>query len=398
MFNYPLSFRAYISYGFPFWDFLVRKFESLLLLPLALILWPLSILLMRNGIYIWPIFSERLGHQCLESDCAIRWSRAHGKVRRIYLISRSHKSANSRFFDYLPFHSYHLAGRLIFAFAVSLTFFNLYRTAKSFCRIPTGYQTHWPLLCSTNTVFQMSREDFQASSLLLAQLVSHSKLPQQLLDTSHYCVFNFRHPYTDVVGDHLQSQRFSSAANLKSALIYLCNIGVVPILTGSPLPSHLESLPSNLYVNYPASQFKSDYHDILLSGNADFCLGSTSGLTLLSSVFGVPCLIHNQVPYKEYWYSFQDIILPKLIHRKSDGLLIPFTRQIVDSALRNRYPVDSPYASFYYAECSADDILKATIEMCEQLDLTSCRSLRSRNSAIASCFLQKYAQYLPSQS
>lgn len=397
MFNHPFSLRPYISNGFPFWDFFVRKLESLLILPLALILWPFSLLLIRNGIYIWPIFSERLGHQCLESDCAIRWSRAHGEVRQIYLISRSHKSANSRFFDYLPPHSHHLAGRFIFACAVSLTFFNLYRTAKAFCRIPTGYQTHWPLLCSTSLVFQMSPADLQASSLLLAQLVSHSKLPRQLQDTSHYCVFNFRHPYTDVVGDHLQSQRFSSSANLRSALIYLCNIGVVPILTGSPSPRHLESLPSNLYVNYPASQFKSDYHDILLSANADFCLGSTSGLTLLSSVFGVPCLIHNQVPYKEYWYSFQDIVLPKLIHSKSDGSLIPFTCQIVDSSLRTRYPCDSPYASFYYAECSADDILQATIEMCKQLNLTSGSSMGSRNSALAFSFREKYAQYLPSQ-
>lgn len=397
----PLSWWSYLRRGFPLGDYLTRKAEALLLLPLAIVLSPVSLLLLRMGVHVWPIFSERLGHQCLESDCAIRWSRSQGRARRILLVSRRHRLANRAFFDGLPRGASHLEGRLVFACAVALTYFNHYRKARSFCRVPTARQTHRAILCRTPPAFVMAESDRLAARRLLQKLLVQSRLPMVLRESTAYCVFNFRHPYPDVAGDQLQAQRYSSASHLEAALRYLRDAGIVPVLTGAPPKQETDSLPLDLYINYAASEWKSDRNDVLLCGNAAFCLGSTSGLTLLSSVFGVPCVIHNQVPYKDYWYSDLDLIVPKLMRDKASDALIPYCRERVESALRSRYIVDSPDVPYVYAECAQEDILAAIVEMCVQLNLAPGRPPgRTPNScgSISMAFRHKYADYLPASA
>jgi putative glycosyltransferase (TIGR04372 family) len=394
----PYPWWEYLNQGFPVGDYLARKTETLLLIPLAIILSPVSLVLLRSGVHVWPIFSERLGHQCLESDCAIRCSRSQGKTRRILLVSRRQKLANKSFFDGLPPGTSHLEGRLAFACAVALTYFNLYRKARSFCRLPTARQTHRAILSSTPPAFVMGESHRTASRRLLKKLLQDSQLRVELHESTTYCVFNFRHPYPDIAGDQLQAQRYSSATHLNAALRYLRDIGIVPVLTGAPPKQETDCLPLDLYVNYAASQWKSDSNDVLLCGNAAFCLGSTSGLTLLSSVFGVPCVIHNQVPYKDYWYSDLDLIVPKLMREKASGALIPYRKEVVESALMSRYIVDSPDVPYVFEECAEEDILAATVEMCIQLNLVPGRPpVRRRNTcgSVSSSFRHKYAEYLP---
>jgi putative glycosyltransferase (TIGR04372 family) len=392
------SWWAYLNQGFPVGDYLARKAETLLLIPLAILLSPISLLLLRSGVHVWPIFSERLGHQCLESDCAIRWSRSQGKGRRVLLVSRRQKLANKSFFDSLPPGTSHMEGRLVFACAVALTYFNLYRKARSFCRVPTARQTHRGILSSTPPAFVMGEGHRTAARRLLEKLVQESRLGVELRESTTYCVFNFRHPYPDIAGDQLQAQRYSSAAHLKASLRYLRDTGIVPVLTGAPPKQETDCLPLDLYVNYAASEWKSDRNDVLLCGNAAFCLGSTSGLTLLSSVFGVPCVIHNQVPYKDYWYSDLDLIVPKLMREKASGALMIYRREVVESALRSRYIVDSPDVPYFYDECAEEDILAATVEMCMQLNLVPGRPpsrIPNNCGSVSSAFRHKYANYLP---
>lgn len=394
----PQLWMTYLRNGFPIADYLARKAEEWLLAPLALALLPLSWWLLRAGVHIWPIYSERLGHQCLEADCAIRWSRSRRNARRILLVSRRTKVANAPFFDFLPPGTGHLEGRLVYAWAVALSYFSLYRRARDFCRVPTGRQTHRSVLNNTSLVFRMENSHREHAHQLLTALVRASRLPEEHRNFNTYCVFNFRHRYRDIAGDQLQSQRYSSARPLCKALRFLLDSGIVPVLTGSPPKDESEDLPLDLYVNYADSPCKSQLNDVLLSGNAAFCLGSTSGLTLLSSVFGIPCVIHNQIPYKEFWYSPRDILIPKLIHEKSTGELLPFSKVAVEAGLRSHYIIDSEATPYRYDECSDEDILAAVIEMCQRLGLVSGGSddLESGlHGAISRSFQRKYADYLP---
>lgn len=396
-----LTWWRYLRSDFPFGDYIIRKTETLLLLPLAIILSPVSVMLLRSGLHIWPIFTERLGHQCLESDCAIRWSRTQRKTRRIMLVSRRRHLANQSFFDHLPRGTSHHEGWLVHALAVSLTYFNHYRKARSFCRVPTAWQTHRSVICSTQPTFKMKEADRTEALQLLEHLVQTCKLSKDIRTSKTYCVFNFRHPYPEVAGDRLQAQRYSSAAHLESALRYLRDAGILPILTGAPPRQETDQLPSDLYINYATSEWKSDRNDVLLCGNATLCLGSTSGLTLLSSVFGVPCVIHNQVPYKEFWYCDFDLVVPKLMRDKKTGRLAPYCQQIIESTLNKHYIVDSPDVQFIYEECAEDDILDATIEMCKRLNLVPgnpTKPILNSCGSVSPAFKRKYVRYLPAST
>lgn len=395
------SWLTYLKHGFPLVDYLARKTEEAALIPLAIILYPLSLLMLRTGWHVWPIFSERLGHQCLESDCAIRWSRSKTSSKRILLVSRSRNLANRNFFDFLPPGTTHLEGRLAFAFAVALTYFNLYPKARAFCRVPTSRQTHRAIISGTPPAFVMGENHRTEARRLLEKLLRESPLAEDLPEPRAYCVFNFRHPYPDVAGDQLQAQRYSSAIHLKGSLKYLRQAGIVAVLTGAPPKGETDCLPLDLYINYPSSAWKSDINDVLLCGNAAFCLGSTSGLTLLSSVFGVSCVIHNQVPYKDYWYSDMDLMIPKLMRTKGSGELIAYQENDVASTLRSRYIVDSPDIPYFYEECAEEDILAATVEMCAQLNLVpGSHPIPTPNScgSVSYAFRNKYADYLPASA
>lgn len=389
---------AYIQYGFPLTNYIGRKAETVALLPLAIILYPTSLALLRFRIHIWPIYSERLGHQCLESDCAIRSSTSNRTPRKVLLISRKRKTANSMFLDFLPSGAQHFEGRIVYAAAVALTYFNLYQKAKRFCRVPTISQTHHIIVKNTPIAFKMNRENRKKAIALLGELISCSKLPQEYRNYRGYCAVNFRHPYEEILGDQLQAQRYSSAAKLELSLKYMREIGIIPVLAGSPPSKYMAGLPEDLFVNYAASKWKSDINDVLLSGNATFCLGSTSGLTLLSSVFGVPSIVHNQVPYREFWYTNMDIVVPKLMRNKESGKLVSYNKKIIDSELKRRYMIDKTDVC-NYEECAAEDILEAVREMCLRLGIVANSPGDAadicQGSSISPSFKRKYAAYFP---
>jgi putative glycosyltransferase (TIGR04372 family) len=393
--------RAYLKGGFPARDYLARKTEIFLLIPLATLLFPLSRLLLGKGCHIWPVFTERLGHQCLEADCAIRWSRLHfGESVKVILVSRTKELANSSLYTFFPRGVFYFQGGLAYSCAVVLTFFNLYRVGKEFCRVPMRRQTYRSIVEQSLQVFQMGEARRLDALRLVNDMLKNSQVLNRDSAVASYCVFNFRHPYENVPGDRLQEQRCSHAIHLEMALKYLCLNGVVPVLTGNPPLQDYESLSTKFYIDYASSPWKSDANDVLLSGNADFCLGSTSGLTLLSSIFGVPCVVHNQVPYREYWYSLSDIVVPKLMRCKHTGALLPFSVDRVNQSLRSHYLMDAGGLEFVYEESSAEDILDAVVEICQQLALVPPQVPVSGllgNCRLSLRFRQKYAHLLPVQ-
>lgn len=55
--------------------------------------------------------------------------------------------------------------------------------------------------------------------------------------------------------------------------------------------------------------------DVFLCSTAKFFVGSSSGLFILSSVFGVPCALTNMLPFTCTGFTKRDISIPKLIRK-----------------------------------------------------------------------------------
>jgi len=177
--------------------------------------------------------------------------------------------------------------------------------------------------------------------------------------------------------------------------------------TMAPLPE------TDGIVDYARSSLKSDWMDIFLCARTHFFLGNTSGLCIVSTIFGRPSALANMTPLAAaYPVGTADLGIPMLLERVS-GEAIPF-----GEALR------APMADFRWAELyeenglrtvnnSPEEIRDLAVEMLDRLegkprdgaeDEQRQEAFRKHYrpghytygaaSRIGSAFLEKYAQLI----
>ena len=81
----------------------------------------------------------------------------------------------------------------------------------------------------------------------------------------------------------------------------------------APLP------PMERVLDYALSPEKSDWMDVFLLASARFMIGTSSGPTTVSYVFGVPVVMTNNLPTAATYLGRQDYFLPRLLRRIEDG-------------------------------------------------------------------------------
>ena len=65
------------------------------------------------------------------------------------------------------------------------------------------------------------------------------------------------------------------------------------------------SISSNQFIDYPFCDQKSDFLDIWLMANCDFCITSGTGLDMASICFGKPIVYTNLIEYKPPFFFLQ---------------------------------------------------------------------------------------------
>jgi len=121
-------------------------------------------------------------------------------------------------------------------------------------------------------------------------------------------------------------------------------------------------------VDYAHHPVQSPEMDIFLCATCLFFFGNTSGLFIVSSVFGVPCALTNMVPMSSLGFSKRDLNIFKLIRdRKSNRLLT--ASEILDSPVAE-YRMSSAYQQegLELVENSPMEIQELVVEMLERLD------------------------------
>lgn len=87
----------------------------------------------------------------------------------------------------------------------------------------------------------------------------------------------------------------------------------------------MKPLPSMKHViDYIHSELRSDWMDIFCCAECRFFLGTTSGLFLVSFVFGVPCALANFTPMGERPWSGKDVFIPKLYWSTTEQRYLSF--------------------------------------------------------------------------
>ncbi|MFA5158891.1 MAG: TIGR04372 family glycosyltransferase [Candidatus Omnitrophota bacterium] len=163
----------------------------------------------------------------------------------------------------------------------------------------------------------------------------------------------------------IQAHRNGNISNTIPAMQEVVRRGGVCIRMGDPGMTPLPSIPGVFdYAHYSG---KSERLDVVLCALARFFLGNTSGLSLVSTVFGVPVAQANMVPVATLGVRHCDLSMPKLLWSESLGRHLRFD-EILSSEIGG-YFFSHQYrqAGIRVEENSPEDILDLTTEMLDRI-------------------------------
>jgi putative glycosyltransferase (TIGR04372 family) len=166
--------------------------------------------------------------------------------------------------------------------------------------------------------------------------------------------------------DATHAHRNGSAEAVISAMEEIVRRGGRCIRMGDPTSQRLPSLPG--VVDYAHHSLRSARLDVVLCAKAKFFLGNSSGLALVSSVFGRPSLLANMVPLSAMGVLPEDLSIPKLYWSPREKRPLRFSEIFGTPAANYRYAEQYKHAGIAPQENTAEEIRDGVIELLDRLD------------------------------
>lgn len=166
--------------------------------------------------------------------------------------------------------------------------------------------------------------------------------------------------------ERVHAYRNTTVENLLPAMREIVARGGWCIRMGEPSTKPLPAMVG--VIDYAQHFSRSAELDIFLCASCRFFLGNTSGLFLVSSVFGVPVALTNQTPFAATGFRPGDLSIPKLIKRRGNSEFMTSV-EILSSPISN-FRMSRLYsdAQLELIENSEDEILDLTLEMIDTLE------------------------------
>lgn len=122
--------------------------------------------------------------------------------------------------------------------------------------------------------------------------------------------------------------------------------------------------------DYALNPAKSDWMDIFLCAECRFFIGSTSGLYLVATTFGVPCVLVNWVSFYPIPWECDNIFLPKLIRRNDTSAAFLHFSELFEAKNRWIYCDGRVLQEhgLHAVDNSPEEIHDTVVEMLERLD------------------------------
>ncbi len=121
-------------------------------------------------------------------------------------------------------------------------------------------------------------------------------------------------------------------------------------------------------IDYALSDAKSDWMDVYLTASCRFVLGTTSGISLVASMFGVPISAANFFPIGERLHTSSDVWIPKLVRERASGRVLSFD-ECLSMPLALTYDAQRlPAKGLEALDSAPEDILSLAVEMLDRAD------------------------------
>jgi len=164
----------------------------------------------------------------------------------------------------------------------------------------------------------------------------------------------------------ITSYRNASIANTIPAMEEIVRRGGVCVRMGDPGMTPLPEIPG--VIDYARHPMKSERLDVILCAKARFFLGCTSGLSFVSTIFGVPVVQANMIPVETLGIRPCDLSMPKLVWNKTLKRHLRFDELMGSRTGGYFFTHQYHRAGLQAEENSREDILDLVSEMIDRLD------------------------------
>lgn len=327
------------------------------------VLLPVSVALHLAGFRRLTVLVGRIGHLAAEPDSFLK-ARALGMVGpgRYFMLAPVNAVANATMLDYWRPHIRIIEDSFVCWIVGAMSRWVVMKhdmsryvlkldASQDIYRINAAWAGRAPLLSLAGTDKEWSDRKF-------AEL--------GLPDGAWYVCIHVREPGFSPADEAAHSYRNSDPQAVMAAMNEIVRRGGWCVRMGDPSMTPLK--PVKGVIDYAHHPLRSARMDILLCARARFFLGNTSGLTLVSSVFGVPSALANLVPLSVLAFLPTDIGIPKLVRSIREHRILSFG-EIMGTAVGDyRYTRLYAEAGLEVIENSPEEICELAVEMIERLN------------------------------
>lgn len=339
-----------------------RTALQLVNLALAALFWllmlPVTFVLHLAGFRRLTVLVGRIGHLAAEPDSFLK-ARALGMVApgRYFMLAPPRAVANEVMLDYWRAHVTVIGQPLACWVLGAMSRWLLMKhdmsryvlkldASQDIYRINAAWGGRPPLLA-------VSAADLAWSDGQFAEL----GLPRG----AWFVCVHVREPGFSPADEAAHSYRNSDPRALRLSMAEIIRRGGWCVRMGDPSMTTLDPMPG--VIDYAHHRLRSGRLDVLLCARARFFLGNTSGLTLVSSVFGVPSALANLVPLSVQAFLPSDLGIPKLVREVRTGRILSFAELLSSPIGDFRYTRLYLDAGIEVVENTPEEIFELAVEM-----------------------------------
>ena len=338
---------------------LVFKLATIFLIPVFLAM--LYIIRVKYRVRIAVLNVNRIGHLAINTEVALRETVGRAGKERVILVAPTlpyHNASNSQLVKMFSRHKNVYQSWFFYRFVCVWYEFFL-KTPFFFVTSHVMDGTQYKLFNDIESTIAFDLDEIDRGNSVLEKIGIGSN--------KYVCIFQRDSNYLYKKEGESQEDRSCRDANINTmipSIKYLIEKGYYVIRVGDHALNKV-SFKHKMFIDYPFTKYVSDFNDIYIVANSSFLIGSTSGICDVATLFDVPRLVVNAVPFGHSTIGKNTMFIPKKISK--NGNIMPYFDKHVRLLIDNFVCDIGEVKGYKYIDNTEGEILSAVKDFVEYL-------------------------------